>query len=539
MPALNIMPALNTMKNESVKLPLAKAGDATERPISVAIVAMGGQGGAVLTNWIVALAEAHGWIAQATSVPGVAQRTGATIYYVEMMRTGDGGQRPVLAQMPTPDDVDVVIAAEFMEAGRSILRGLVTPDRTTLIASDHRAFSTIEKMAPGNGIADSGAVTDAIGVVAKNEIVFDMNALAVDNGSVISSALFGCLAASNVLPFDRDAYHNVIRQGGRGIDASISTFDAAYQRTQDGPEAEDSDQNHLHTVEHGANKLPEQLADSNADALLQRISSELPSEAQSMAFSGVKKVVDFQDTDYGHEYIDLLQNLSAQDRQHGGAEHGFSFTRQAAKHLANAMCYDDVIRVARIKTAARRRHRIEGEMKLTDGQLLNTTEFMHPRIEEVCGVLPAGLAKRLMAREGLYNWLDRRINKGRRINTYSLRWFLALQFVGSLKSIRRRSLRHETEVAHRDAWLNEASGALESNYELAVEILKFRRLIKGYSDTHERGHNKFDKVMAATRLVKQQSDAADQARMLLSAAISDADGDELDSRIKKIEELAG
>jgi len=94
-------------------------------------------------------------------------------------------------------------------------------------------------------------------------------------------------------------------------------------------------------------------------------------------------------------------------------------------------------------------------------------------------------------------------------------------------------------VAHRDAWLNEASGALESNYELAVEILKFRRLIKGYSDTHERGHNKFDKVMAATRLVKQQSDAADQARMLLSAAISDADGDELDSRIKKIEELAG
>jgi len=295
MPALNIMPALNTMKNESVKLPLAKAGDATERPISVAIVAMGGQGGAVLTNWIVALAEAHGWIAQATSVPGVAQRTGATIYYVEMMRTGDGGQRPVLAQMPTPDDVDVVIAAEFMEAGRSILRG----------------------------------------VVAKNEIVFDMNALAVDNGSVISSALFGCLAASNVLPFDRDAYHNVIRQGGRGIDASISTFDAAYQRTQDGPEAEDSDQNHLHTVEHGANRLPEQLADSNADALLQRISSELPSEAQSMAFSGVKKVVDFQDTDYGHEYIDLLQNLSAQDRQHGGAEHGFSFTRQAAKHPAN------------------------------------------------------------------------------------------------------------------------------------------------------------------------------------------------------------
>ena len=115
------------MKDKTLMSGLRKQGDATERPISVAIVAMGGQGGAVLTTWIVALAEAHGWIAQSTSVPGVAQRTGATIYYVEMMQASDDGQRPVLAQMPTPDDVDVVIAAEFMEAGRSILRGLVTP----------------------------------------------------------------------------------------------------------------------------------------------------------------------------------------------------------------------------------------------------------------------------------------------------------------------------------------------------------------------------------------------------------------------------
>ena len=49
-----------------------------------------------------------------------------------------------------------------MEAGRSILRGIVTPDRTTLIASNHRALTITEKMAPGEGIADSGAVREAI-----------------------------------------------------------------------------------------------------------------------------------------------------------------------------------------------------------------------------------------------------------------------------------------------------------------------------------------------------------------------------------------
>ena len=113
------------------------------RAIRIAILAMGGQGGGVLADWIVELAEAQGWFAQSTSVPGVAQRTGATIYYIEMLPAA--AKAPVLALMPTPGDVDIVMAAEFMEAGRSILRGLVTPDRTTLIASTHRAFAVAEK----------------------------------------------------------------------------------------------------------------------------------------------------------------------------------------------------------------------------------------------------------------------------------------------------------------------------------------------------------------------------------------------------------
>jgi indolepyruvate ferredoxin oxidoreductase beta subunit len=131
-----------------------------DKPLSIAILAMGGQGGGVLSDWIVAVAEANGWHAQSTSVPGVAQRTGATIYYIEMLPPKDG-HAPVLALMPTPGDVDVVIAAELMEAGRSILRGLVTPDRTVLITSTHRAYAVAEKEKPGEAIADPQAVNAA------------------------------------------------------------------------------------------------------------------------------------------------------------------------------------------------------------------------------------------------------------------------------------------------------------------------------------------------------------------------------------------
>ncbi|HEY4172744.1 MAG TPA: 2-oxoacid:acceptor oxidoreductase family protein, partial [Rhodopila sp.] len=111
-----------------------------KRPITIAVLAIGGQGGGVLVDWIVALAEREGWRAQSTSVPGVAQRTGATIYYVEVIET-EAGQTPVFSAMAAPGDVDIVIAAEWMEAGRAIQRGLVTPDRTILIASTHRAFA--------------------------------------------------------------------------------------------------------------------------------------------------------------------------------------------------------------------------------------------------------------------------------------------------------------------------------------------------------------------------------------------------------------
>ncbi|MYF86556.1 MAG: hypothetical protein F4178_09120 [Rhodospirillaceae bacterium] len=51
---------------------------AEERPVTVVIAAMGGEGGGVLTAWLVDAARKAGLPVQATSIPGVAQRTGAT-----------------------------------------------------------------------------------------------------------------------------------------------------------------------------------------------------------------------------------------------------------------------------------------------------------------------------------------------------------------------------------------------------------------------------------------------------------------------------
>ena len=191
-------------------------------PIKIAILAMGGEGGGVLADWILELAEHNGYIAQTTSVPGVAQRTGATIYYVELYPRAQAerdGAMPVLALMPLPGDVDVVLASELMEAGRAVQRGLVTPDRTTLIASTHRVYSIAEKIALGDGRADSANLIAHAQRAAKTFVRFDMAQAAEQAGSVISAVLFGALAGTGVLPFSRAQFEATIARGGVGVQA--------------------------------------------------------------------------------------------------------------------------------------------------------------------------------------------------------------------------------------------------------------------------------------------------------------------------------
>jgi indolepyruvate ferredoxin oxidoreductase, beta subunit len=501
------------------------------KPLSIAVLAMGGQGGGVLTDWIVKLAETEGWVAQSTSVPGVAQRTGATIYYVEMLQARNGIP-PILSLMPTPGDVDIVIAAEMMEAGRSILRGLVTPDKTVLIASTHRSFAVSEKEVPGNGIGSSLTVVEAADFATKSTIAFDMEALAIQNGSVISSALFGALAAADVLPFDRSAFEATIRGGGKGAETSLRAFNAAYDRVRQRPRDE---------VTAGPRKrfdpLPESTGHPSLDHLVSRIRSGFPPATRGFLFAGAKRLVDFQDPAYADEYLDRIGAALASDRENGGAARDFAFTTKAAKYAAIALAYDDVIRVADLKVRGSRFTRVREEVGAKADQIVYTTEYMHPRMEEVCGTLPKWLGLWIEDRPKLLARLDKVVNRGRRVRTGTVFWFIGLYIVSALRSRRRGTLRHHREMQHVEAWLASATALLPANYDLAVEALECRRLVKGYSDTHARGLSKFDKVMAAVPLLAARQDGAAWLRRLCQAALMDEQGIALDGALKTIATL--
>ena len=507
-----------------------------EQIIKLAVLAVGGQGGGVVTDWIVALAERNGFYAQSTSVPGVAQRTGATIYYIEM--APERASAPVLSLMPTPGDVDIVLAAELMEAGRAIQRGLVTADRTTLIASIHRTLAVSEKIVPGTGIVDASPVLDAARKSSKRFLGVDLDRLAVENGSVISASLFGALAAADVLPFPREEFEATIEAGGRGAAASLKAFRAGYAALRQ-PAAEGASG-------HGSAAAPEKPGPTIAgperetrewSALIAGIARDFPEEAQAMLVAGLRKVVDFQDVRYGREYLDRMRSLHQADRAAGGVAHRWRFTVEAAKYLANAMAYDDVIRVADLKTRSSRFRRIEREMGVGADTVLRLTEFMHPRMEEVCGTLPAWLGGFILGRKGLVKALNRVVDKGRHVRTDTLRWFLALYALAGMRRFRRGTLRHRVETAHLKEWLERAVEALRRNYFVGVEVLRCRRLIKGYSDTHARGTSKYDRVLSALPRLVGREDGADWLRRLIEAALKDEDGVMLDGALKTVDTL--
>ena len=505
-----------------------RTADTRNWPIAIAIQALGGQGGGVLVDWIVDLAEHNGFIAQSTSVAGVAQRTGATIYYIEMLPRSAlpaDGRQPVLAQMPVPGEVDVVIASELMEAGRAVQRGFVTPDRTALIASSHRNYSADEKSVPGNGIADAGAVIDAVRAQARRLIVADMQALAVHHGSVISASLFGALAGSGELPFSREAFEDTVRRSGVGVEPSLRALRAAADLALQSPESGRAD-----PLVTPPPPLPQRAASDAMQPLVERIRRVFPESTWAMLGAGLARVVEFQDLAYGAEYLDRLEQVLDWERRSAANPEPHALTREAARQVAVAMAYDDIIRVADLKTRTERFDRVRAEVGAGTDDPVSTEEYFHPRFEEVCSMLPARLGAWVEGSPRLRAWLERRLDRGRRVQSATVSGYLQLRAMAGLRRWRRATLRHGRERAHLQAWLARVETATARDAALGLEIVRCRRLIKGYSDTHARGSSRFDRLMMAADLLAGRPDAAALLARLRESALGDATGAMLDAR---------
>jgi indolepyruvate ferredoxin oxidoreductase beta subunit len=487
---------------------------ATARPLKLVVAALGGLGGGVVSDWLITVAGLEGFIAQATSVPGVAQRTGATIYYLEFFPSSAlpaAGGAPILALMPHPGDVDVVIASELMEAGRAIQRGFVTRDKTTLISASHRIYSIAEKAQMGDGRADAGKVVELAREVSKRFILCDMQGISTAHGSVISAAMLGALAGSQALPFTVDSFRQAIVAGGIAVGQSLAAFDAAVSAVE--------------------GEAPVQAAGSTGavssqDGLppsLNEFVQQAPDEARAAVAEGARRLIDYQDVSYALMYLQRLERILRLEVV-GPAR--VKLAEAVARCLAVWMSYEDTIRVADLKIRSARGSRIRAEVAAGATQLVYVSEFMKPRVEEICGTLPAELGRRIQNSSRTSRALNL-LTRGRRIETSRIGGFVLLYWLAGLRAYRRRTLRFTEEDARIREWLALVESAAERDGELAAEIAECQSLVTGYGDTHERGLQKFLLICKRARDIIGEPAAAALIRGLRSAALADEAGDAL------------
>ncbi len=473
-------------------------------PINILISAIGGQGGGVLTEWIVEAATHAGYPVQATSIPGVAQRTGSTTYYIEIFPIPEkdlNGRQPVFSMYPAAGDVDVIIAPEFLEAGRVVEQGYASPDRTTLVCSTHRIYAIHEKMAVGDGVYPSENLDRACRALTKTFVGFDALDLARRNNTEANALMLGALAATGVLPIQPESFEAAIQEGGVAVDRNIKGFRLGLEQVRAGL-----------TDGRGRAKAAgwEAVKAQRANALggragqafntiVARAESQYPAALHRVIGEAIYRLIDYQGPAYAERFLAGVQPIHVLDRQTGGEARRFRLTETFARNLAVWMTYEDAIRVADLKTRRGRFERIRREMGAKPDQAVAVTDYLKPDLDEIYGILPRPIA------DPFARWAERRWPQGRptlqqHVHTTSILGFLRIWTLGRLRFLRPYSHRYHLEHAAIGKWAAQVEASARLNCDLGCEVAQAAQVVKGYGDVRRRTlrsfHRLLDEVLA-------------------------------------------
>jgi indolepyruvate ferredoxin oxidoreductase beta subunit len=420
------------------------------RPLTILIAALGGEGGGVLADWLVAAATIGGYPVQSTSIPGVAQRTGATTYYLEMLPCPIAelkGAQPMFALTPMAGDLDLVVASELVEAGRAIQNGFVTPKRTTLIAATSR-----ERSAMGDGRFDAERILAVAKQFAKRAILFDAGAAARAAGVPINAVLFGTIVACRVLRLERAWAEEAIRRSGKAVEANLRGLEIGIREASVAvlPEASKAEV----ATAHGA---------GGSRPLMSAMQGAFPTPAKDVVMRGIDRLLDYEGHRYAELYLRRLHPVADRDDAEG------ALTTEVARYLALWMSYEDVIRVADLKTRRERFARVRKGVRAGDKDIVQVVDFLKPGVDELCSILPAAVGRRMLA------WARRRgvvscWNVGLHISTSSVSGFLLLRSLAGLRWWRPYSMRYRDEQERIERWLQAVDQAAQRDLGLAIEV---------------------------------------------------------------------
>tara|TARA_B100000686_G_scaffold355308_1_gene472411 strand:- start:7674 stop:9176 length:1503 start_codon:yes stop_codon:yes gene_type:complete len=456
---------------------------------SILITALGGEGGGTLMNWILDCARNCNLYVQGTSVPGVAQRTGSTSYYIEICdRNYNKGKEPVLSLYPKPGRVDVVIASEFLEAARIIERGYVNPERTTLITSSSRTYTNTEKIHIADGRFNFEKIMNTCSKMSKKFIHLDLNQIAADNSTIVSATMFGSLSGTNIFPWDKDVCESIFKNDDFGKN-SLAGFRYAYKITR--------------TYNNTGVKVKKSIDKEKQDnkyKITDNFLNSIPNNLRKIILLGQKRCEEYQNISYADLYIKRLKKILTFSNIEN--DRTCNVLENVAKRLALWMTYEDIPRVAQLKIKPDRFNKIKKEVKLEKEQLIIVQDIFKPGKDEIVAMLPRRIGQWLSRRNKIFFFMPF-VGKGMKINSLSVTGFLILKFLSSFRFIRKSSYRYQEEQKGIEEWLYLVSKSIKVSVGFTEGLADMPQILKGYGETWERGKLKYDKINKA--LIKNRS----------------------------------
>ncbi|MDC0195998.1 hypothetical protein OAJ93_00180, partial [Gammaproteobacteria bacterium] len=295
----------------------------------------------------------------------------------------------------------------------------------------------------------------------------DVTALSTGTSARGNAIIFGALIGSRILPLTAEDCRTAIRTKGVAVASNIAGFDIGLKAVEEGVKSRQDDSDHIF------NKAPAEF-----DAEI----SAFPNTTHNIISHGVTRLIDYQSPGYAREYLKRLKIISDMDN-----DKTKKLTSEIARHLARWMSFEDVIRVAQLKTRPERLSRIRRELKVGPHVPLKLTDYFKPGRDEVMGVIPRGLS-----------WLVPALKKGiaLHIPTGSAFGFAMLKFLSVLKPLRSRTKQYDEEQKAINQWLDAVVEANKRDYYLACQTASLAILARGYGNVRKIGLGKLDSLFA-------------------------------------------
>jgi len=470
--------------------------------IKIFIPAVGGQGGGVLTEWLVQAFFLEDYDVQGISLPGLSQRGGSTVYYLEAHpRSASVGKQIIFAQFPVPGEVDVIISQEFLELGRALQLGYGS-DKTTIVTSTHRVYSTLEKMPVGSGIYADENLRKIASSFSSRFIELDAMKLSKENGMedlAVNAILLGAVSASGVLPIKKESFVKSVEMVGVAVKASLKAFEVGYEHVSSRKAIGQKKPAVL--WENFVRDRADKLGEYDREEYLGRVSkleSEFPANLREILAESVFRLLEYQDSDYADEYLEDVRAVHQLDESAKGG--GFKLTENYAKNLALLMSYEDGIRVADLKIKSDRFKRIKEEMRLRDDQVFRVVDYLKPDAEEIYGLLPNFLVAPVVSftETRLFKkiWPRKKpLTFGQTPVTTSFSGYARLWFLTKMKFMRRRSFRYKKEHALIKKYGEAVRYYASLDYRVGCLVAKSASMVKGYGKVRRRTMNAFTRFI--------------------------------------------